>query len=64
MSTRHEARREERGWIDAERELSGNSGRARFYSLPRDGRQRLPARTPQWQRLAAIIGAIPGPEEA
>ncbi len=64
MSTRKEARREERGWIDAERELSGHNGRARFYSLPGGRRQRLPAQTPQWPRLSAIIGAILGPEEA
>ncbi len=57
-------RLEARGWIRAEWGTSDNNRKARFYELTKTGRKQLVAETRHWQRLAAAIGRILGPEEA
>ena len=55
-------RLEERGWIAAEWGTSANNRKARFYMLTRLGRKQLAKETTKWQRLAAAIGRVLGPE--
>jgi PadR family transcriptional regulator, regulatory protein PadR len=56
-------RLEERGWISAKWGISSNNRKARFYSLTSAGRKQLVRETTKWNRLAAAIGRILGPEE-
>jgi|SRR5947209_7566120 len=56
-------RLEERGWISAKWGISSNNRKARFYSLTAAGRKQLVKETTKWNRLAAAIGRILGPEE-
>jgi PadR family transcriptional regulator, regulatory protein PadR len=57
-------RLEERGWIRAERGMSDNNRKARFYELSKTRRKKLVAETDQWRRHATAIGRILGPNEA
>src|SRR5271169_1933484 len=57
-------RLEERGWISARWGTSANNRKARFYSLTAAGRKQLGKETTKWNRLAAAIALILGPEEA
>ena len=52
------------GWIDAEWGTSSNNRRARFYALTRQGRRQLVRETSRWQKMAAAIGRVLGPEPA
>jgi transcriptional regulator len=56
-------RLEERGWISAKWGISSNNRKARFYSLTAAGRRKLVTETSKWNRLAAAIGRVLGPEE-
>jgi transcriptional regulator len=55
-------RLEDRGWITAAWGTSANNRKARFYTLTRLGRKQLAKETTKWQRLAAAIGRVLGPE--
>jgi PadR family transcriptional regulator PadR len=57
-------RLEERGWISARWGTSSNKRKARFYSLTSAGRRQLGKETTKWNRLAAAIGRILGPQES
>jgi len=57
-------RLEAQGWIRAEWGTSDNNRKARFYLLTKAGRKQLAHETSQWQRLAAAIGRILGPQES
>jgi PadR family transcriptional regulator len=57
-------RLEERGWICAKWGISANNRKARFYSLTPAGRKQLGKETTKWNRLAAAIGRILGPQES
>ncbi len=57
-------RLEERGWISARWGVSTNNRKARFYSLTSAGRRQLGKETTKWNRLAAAIGRILGPQES
>jgi len=56
-------RLEERGWISAKWGTSTNNRKARFYSLTAAGRKQLRKETTKWNRLAAAIARVLGPEE-
>jgi len=55
-------RLEAQGWISAEWGTSSNNRRARFYELTKAGRKQLVHETSQWQKLAAAIGRVLGPQ--
>ena len=57
-------RLEAQEWIAAEWGVSDNNRKARFYTLTKTGREQLAAETSRWQRLAAAIGRVLGPEAA
>jgi len=57
-------RLEERGWISAKWGISTNNRKARFYSLTSAGRKQLGKETARWNRLAAAIGRVLGPQES
>jgi len=57
-------RLEDRGWIAATWGVSENNRKARFYSLTGTGRRRLARERSRWERLAAAIARVLGPEEA
>ena len=46
---------EEKGWVTAEWQLSGEGRRAKFYRLTADGRKQLAAERAQWRRFSAAI---------
>jgi len=56
-------RLEGRGWISAKWGTSTNNRKARFYSLTAAGRKQLRKETTKWNRLAAAIARVLGPEE-
>ena len=56
-------RLEERGWIEAEWDVSDNNRRARYYELTKAGRKQLVSQTTQWRKLTEAIGRILGPAE-
>ncbi len=51
-------RLERQGWITAEWGTSETNRRARFYSLTRDGRERLQQETEDWERLSRAIALV------
>ena len=53
----------QRRWITASWGASENNRKARFYSLTAAGRRKLVTETSKWNRLAAAIGRVLGPEE-
>ncbi len=55
-------RLEEQGWIAAAWGVSENNRRARFYTLTRTGRRHLARERSRWERLAAAIARVLGPE--
>jgi len=57
-------RLEEQGWISAAWGVSENNRRARFYTLTRTGRRRLAQERSRWERMAAAIARVLGPEGA
>jgi transcriptional regulator len=57
-------RLEEQGWIAAAWGVSENNRKARFYTLTRTGRRQLARERSRWQRLAAAIARVLGPETA
>lgn len=59
-------RLEESGTISAKWGFSENNRKARFYTLTREGRAQLRAKTTQWNRLARAMSLVlePKPEEA
>jgi transcriptional regulator len=57
-------RLEEQGWISAAWGVSDNNRRARFYTLTRTGRRRLARERSRWERMAAAISRVLGPEGA
>lgn len=57
-------RLEDQGWISAKWGISENNRKARFYTLTKSGRGQLARERSRWQRLAAAIGRVLGPEGA
>jgi len=53
-----------RGWIRAQRKLSENNRRAKFYSLTRLGRKQLEKETANWNRVSDAISGIVKLKEA
>lgn len=51
-------RLEDRGWIAAERGISPEGRRARFYHLTSAGRRQLQAERAQWRRFAAAVELV------
>ena len=51
-------RLERAGWLDAEWRVTGNSRRAKFYSLTRTGRKQLEAQTADWTRRAGAVARL------
>jgi PadR family transcriptional regulator len=49
---------EQRGWISAQWQSSGNNRRARYYSLTRLGQKHLEKEAAAWHRLSAAISAV------
>ncbi len=49
---------EQRGWISAQWQSSGNNRRAKYYSLTRLGRKQLEKEAADWNRLSAAISAV------
>jgi PadR family transcriptional regulator, regulatory protein PadR len=56
-------RLEDRGWISAKWGTSSNNRKARFYALTAAGRKQLVRQKAKWNRLAAAIARVLGPEE-
>lgn len=56
-------RLQQRGWISAEWGASDNNRRAKFYSLTKNGRDRLVEETDNWRRLEAIISTLLEPQK-
>jgi PadR family transcriptional regulator PadR len=48
-------RLEQRGWIKARWGTSENSRKAKFYELPKAGRQRLEIERDAWEKLTAPV---------
>ena len=46
------------GWLNSEWRVTGNSRRAKFYSLTRSGRKQLEVETADWNRRAAAIARL------
>jgi PadR family transcriptional regulator, regulatory protein PadR len=57
-------RLEAQGWISAKWGTSDTNRKARFYTLTKAGREQLTRERSRWQRLAAAIGRVLGPEGA
>jgi len=55
---------EQRGWIAAKWQSSGNNRRAKYYSLTRLGRNQLEKEAANWNRLSDAISAIVNLKEA
>lgn len=51
-------RLERNGWLDAEWKQTGNSRRAKYYALTREGQKQLESSTKDWNRRAAAIGRL------
>ncbi len=51
-------RLERAGWLDAEWRVTGNSRRARYYTLTRAGRRRLDLETADWERRVSAIARL------
>src|ERR1700740_201570 len=51
-------RLERDGLLDAEWRTTENSRRAKYYSLTRAGRRRLPAETEAWERRPAAVARL------
>jgi PadR family transcriptional regulator len=46
------------GWLDSEWRQTGNSRRAKYYSLTRSGRKQLEVETANWNRRASAIARL------
>ena len=57
-------RLQQRGFIRARWDKTENNRRARFYSLTQAGRRRLDAEKADWMRMANIMQALLGRQEA
>ena len=55
-------RLENQDWITAKWGISENNRKARFYTLTKTGREQLARERSRWDRLAAAIGRVLGPE--
>ena len=51
-------RMEEKGWIEAEWNMTENNRRAKYYSLTRAGRKQLQEAEQSWDRMTAIIALV------
>lgn len=51
-------RMEEKGWIEAEWNVTENNRRAKYYSLTRAGRKQLQEAEQSWDRMTAIIALV------
>ena len=51
-------RMEEKGWIEAEWNMTENNRRAKYYSLTRAGRKQLQEAEEGWDRMTAIIALV------
>jgi len=51
-------RMEEKGWIEAEWNVTENNRRAKYYSLTRAGRKQLQEAEESWDRMTAIIALV------
>lgn len=56
-------RMEARGFIRSEWGVSENRRRARYYELKPKGRRKLASGTASWERYAALMARVLGPEE-
>jgi PadR family transcriptional regulator, regulatory protein PadR len=45
-------------WIAAERGVSEDNRKARFYSISKAGRKQLRAETENWERISRVIGRV------
>lgn len=48
-------RMEEKGWVEAEWQLSENHRRAKYYSITRSGREQLKAEERDWNRVVTAM---------
>jgi PadR family transcriptional regulator, regulatory protein PadR len=51
-------RLERRGWITSEWQPSENNRRSKYYSLTREGRQRLAEETDTWRRFTTAMQLV------
>src|SRR5438128_11251225 len=51
-------RLEQRRWISSKWGITDTNGRARFYSLTRNGRKQLKAETESWQRTVELMNRL------
>src|ERR1041384_4727531 len=49
---------EQRGFVTAEWDTTGNNRKARFYSITPAGRRQLNAEKAEWDRMVSIIHAV------
>ena len=59
-------RMEEKGWVSARWDVTELNRRAKFYSLTREGRERLGAEIEGWRRLVRAVALVlsPGDRES
>jgi PadR family transcriptional regulator PadR len=50
-------RMEERGWVAAEWNISGNNRRAKYYRLTQTGREQLKAEERDWNHMVKVMAA-------
>jgi len=49
---------EQRGFVKAEWDVTGNNRKARFYSITASGRRQLAIEKAEWDRMVSIIHAV------
>ncbi len=54
-------RMEEKGWIEAEWQMTENNRRAKYYTFTRTGRKQLETELEEWDRMTSIIAQVMHP---
>lgn len=49
---------EQRGWVQAEWDVTDNNRKARFYELTAAGRRQLASEKAEWDRMVSIMQAV------
>jgi PadR family transcriptional regulator len=49
---------EQRGWVQAEWDVTDNNRKARFYQLTAAGRRQLASEKEEWDRMVSIMQAV------
>jgi PadR family transcriptional regulator PadR len=49
---------EQRGFVNADWDVTGNNRKARFYRITASGRRQLAAEKEEWDRMVSIIQAV------